>query len=71
MIITLLIVTILISLTVEFAHEVYISSSSLSNWSNSQKASLIAKSGQTLSAGYLRDIISLPYSSTLPQPSLT
>ncbi|MEE8329678.1 MAG: type II secretion system minor pseudopilin GspK [Thermodesulfovibrionia bacterium] len=62
LIITLLIVTILISLTVEFAHEVYISSSSLSNWSNAQKASLIAKSGQTLSTSYLRDIISLPYS---------
>jgi len=62
LIITLLIVTVLISLTVEFAYEVYISSSSLSNWSNAQKASLISKSGQTLSTSYLRDIISLPYS---------
>jgi general secretion pathway protein K len=61
LIITLLIVTVLISLTVEFAYEVYIGTTALSNWSNAQKASLIAKSGQTLSSNYLRNIRKLSY----------
>ncbi|MBI5098233.1 MAG: type II secretion system minor pseudopilin GspK [Nitrospirae bacterium] len=55
LIITVLIVTILVALVVEFAYEVYIDTSSLSNWANAQKASLIAKSGQTLSAKYLEE----------------
>jgi general secretion pathway protein K len=56
LIITVLIVTILVALVVEFAYEVYIDTSSLSNWTNAQKASLIAKSGQTLSTKYLTEI---------------
>ncbi len=55
LIITVLIVTILVALVVEFAYEVYIDTSSLSNWTNAQKASLIAKSGQTLSTKYLEE----------------
>lgn len=61
LIITLLIVTILTSLTMEFAYEVYIGTAALSNWSNAQKASLIAKSGQILSSNYLSDIGKLRY----------
>lgn len=56
LIITLLLVTILTGLVVDFVYEVYIDSSSLSNWSNAQRASLIAKSGQTISAEFIRDI---------------
>jgi general secretion pathway protein K len=56
LIITVLIVTILVALVVEFAYEVYIDTSSLSNWTNAQKASLIAKSGQTLSTKYITEI---------------
>jgi len=56
LIITLLIVTILVALVVEFAYEVYIDTTSLSNWENAQKASLIAKSGQALSARYLAEL---------------
>jgi len=52
-IITVLIVTILVALVVEFAYEVYIDTSALSNWTNAQKASLIAKSGQTLRFKYI------------------
>jgi general secretion pathway protein K len=57
LIITVLIVTILVALVVEFAYEVYIDTSSLSNWTNAQKASLIAKSGQTLSTKYLEEAL--------------
>ncbi|RJR22495.1 MAG: general secretion pathway protein GspK [Nitrospiraceae bacterium] len=56
LIITLLLVTILTGLVVDFVYEVYIDSSSLSNWSNAQRASLIAKSGQAISAEFIRDI---------------
>jgi len=56
LIITLLLVTILTGLVVDFVYEVYIDSSSLSNWSNAQRASLIAKSGQVISAEFIRDI---------------
>ena len=52
-IITVLIVTILVALVVEFAYEVYIDTAALSNWTNAQKASLIAKSGQTLRFKYI------------------
>ena len=56
LIITLLLVTVLVALVVDFVYEVYIDTSSLSNWSNAQKASFIAKSGQTLSTEFLKDI---------------
>ncbi len=61
LIVTLLIVALLLSLAVEFAYEVYVDTNALSNWSNAQKASLIAKSGQTLSSNYLKDMKKLPY----------
>ncbi len=61
LIITVLIVTILVALVVEFAYEVYIDTSSLSNWTNAQKASLIAKSGQTLSARYITELSQSTY----------
>ncbi len=63
LIVTLLIITILISLTVEFVYEVYIGTTALSNWSNAQKASLIAKSGQTLSSHYLGEFGKFSYTS--------
>jgi general secretion pathway protein K len=61
LVVSLLIVTLLIGLAVEFAYEVYVDSASLSNWHNAQKASLIAKSGQTLSYNYIKDTAKLPY----------
>jgi general secretion pathway protein K len=61
LIVTLLIVTILISLTVEFAYDVYIDTSAVSNWKNAQKASLIAKSGQTVSSSFLKEVSLLTY----------
>lgn len=61
LVVALLIVTLLISLAVEFAYEVYVDSASLSNWHNAQKASLIAKSGQALSYNYIKDTANLPY----------
>ncbi len=56
LIITLLLITILVGLVVNFVYEVYIDSSTLSNWSNAQRASFIAKSGQTLSTQYLKEV---------------
>jgi general secretion pathway protein K len=56
LIITLLLITILTGLVVDFVYKVYIDSSSLSNWGNAQKASFIAKSGQVLGAEFIRDI---------------
>ena len=56
LIVTLLMVTILTGLVVDFVYDVYIDTSSLSNWSNAQKASLIAKSGQNLSTRYLDEV---------------
>jgi general secretion pathway protein K len=56
LIITLLLVSILVGLVVNFVYEVYIDTSTLSNWSNAQKASLIAKSGQTLGALHLKEV---------------
>ncbi len=61
LIITLLLITILIGLVVNFVYEVYIDSSTLSNWSNAQRASLIAKSGQALSTRYLKEVKKNPY----------
>ncbi len=56
LIITLLLITILTGLVVDFVYEVYIDSSTLSNWSNAQKASLIAKSGQALSSEFITEL---------------
>jgi general secretion pathway protein K len=62
LIITLLLVTVLVSLVVNFVYEVHIDSSSLSNWSNAQRASFIAKSGQTLGSQYIDGIREAEYS---------
>lgn len=62
LIITLLLISILVALVVDFVYEVYIDSSSLSNWSNAQQASLIAKSGQNISTLYLKEISLSSYS---------
>jgi len=62
LIITLLLVTVLVSLVVNFVYEVHIDSSSLSNWSNAQRASFIAKSGQTLGSQYIDEIREAEYS---------
>ena len=61
LIVTLLLVTVLISLVVNFAYEVHIDSSSFSNWSNAQRASFIARSGQTLASQYLDEIEEYTY----------
>jgi general secretion pathway protein K len=63
LLITLLIITLLISITVEFIYEVYVSTSALSNWGNAQKATLIAKSGQALTTTYLKELKRLSYTS--------
>lgn len=56
LIITLLLVAVLVALVTNFVYEVYMDSSALSNWSNAQRASYIARSGQNISAGYLKEI---------------
>ncbi|GBE03693.1 MAG TPA: general secretion pathway protein GspK [Nitrospirae bacterium] len=61
LIITLLMVSILISLVVNFVYEVHIDSSSLANWSNAQRASIIARSGQALGSRYLDKITEYTY----------
>jgi general secretion pathway protein K len=61
LIITLLLVTILVSLVVNFVYEVQIDMSTLSNWSYAQKASFIAKSGQNLSKQYISELGSEAY----------
>ncbi len=61
LLITLLLITILTGLVVKFAYGVYMGTSMLSNWSNAQKASLTAKSGQTLSSKYLEDVKTQAY----------
>lgn len=62
LIITLLLISIMVALVVDFVYDVYIDSASLSNWGNAQKASLVAKSGQTLSTLYLQEIKKSPFS---------
>ncbi|MEN8262387.1 MAG: type II secretion system minor pseudopilin GspK [Nitrospirota bacterium] len=56
LIVTLLLISILTGLVVDFVYDVHIDTSFLSNWSNAQKAALIAKSGQNLSTMYFDDI---------------
>ncbi len=70
LIITILLITILTGLVVDFVYDVYIDSTRLSNWSNAQRASLIAQSGQTLSSEFITIINKQKYtdirSLTLP-----
>jgi general secretion pathway protein K len=61
LIITLLLISIMVGLVVDFVYNVYIDTSSLSNWGNAQKASLIAKSGQTISTLYLKEAQLIKY----------
>ena len=61
LIITLLLITILVGLVVNFVYDVHLDSSSLSNWSNAQKASLVAKSGQSLSTNFLTRVNNYNY----------
>jgi general secretion pathway protein K len=56
LIITLLLISILIALVVNFVYAVFIDTSSMSNWSNAQRASFIARSGQNLSTEYIKEI---------------
>jgi len=56
LIITLLLISILVGLVVNFVYEVYIDSSAVSNWSNAQRASYIAKSGQNIAATFIKQI---------------
>ncbi len=59
LIITLLVVALLTSMVVEFAYGVYANTSMLHNWQASQEASLIAKSGISLSEVYLKELLSM------------
>ncbi len=61
LVITLLLLTILTAVVVEFAYSVYINTSSLTNWINAQKASLLGRSGQSLISNYINDIKKLLY----------
>lgn len=61
LIITILLVAILVTFVTEFAYEVYIDTTSLSNWRNAQRASLIAKSGQAICASYLKPALDSKY----------
>ena len=60
LIITLLLISILVGLVVNFVYEVYIDSSAVSNWSNAQRASYIAKSGQNIAATFIKQINNYP-----------
>lgn len=64
LIITLLLITILTGLVVDFVYEVYIDTTTLSNWGNAQRASLIAKSGQTIITEFIDLVKSETYTYT-------
>jgi general secretion pathway protein K len=63
LIVTLLLVTILVALVVNFVYDVHIDMSTVSNWSYAQKASFIARSGQNLSTRYISELNKESYSS--------
>lgn len=58
LIVTLLALVIITALVVEFSYEVYISTNNLYIWRDSQRLSIMAKSGVNVSAKYLSDILS-------------
>jgi len=60
LIITLLLLTILTGITVEFAYSVYINTSALANWIDAQKASLLNKSAQEFVLSHLNEIMKTP-----------
>lgn len=66
LIITLLLLTLLTGIAVEFAYSVYISTSSLTNWINAQKASLFGKSGQGLISNHINETKNISDEVNLP-----
>ncbi|MDI6801257.1 MAG: type II secretion system minor pseudopilin GspK [Thermodesulfovibrionales bacterium] len=56
LVITLAILVVITAMVVEFAHGVYTTTTSLHNWKESQRLSLIAESGLSLGANALSDI---------------
>jgi general secretion pathway protein K len=72
LIITLLLITILTGLVVDFVYEVYIDTAALSNWGNAQRASLLARSGQAISTEVIAEVKNDTYTDTreveLPLP---
>jgi general secretion pathway protein K len=72
LVIVLLLVAMITALVVEFAYEIYADTAAADNWANAQRASLIAKSGQTFSSEFLKEIPGYDYTSTrelsLPVP---
>ncbi|MDO8282379.1 MAG: type II secretion system minor pseudopilin GspK [Thermodesulfovibrionia bacterium] len=72
LVIVLLLVAMITTLVVEFAYEIYTDTSSVANWVDSQRASLIAKSGQAFSSEYLKVVKDKDYTHTkdiaLPVP---
>lgn len=65
LVITLVIAAILTAMVAEFAYGVYTSTASLGNWKESQRLSLIARSGVRLSVKTISDLYRL-YSYTYP-----
>jgi general secretion pathway protein K len=62
LILTLMVVTIITAMVVEFAYGVYVSTNSLNNWQASQRLSLVAKSATQLGSGLLAEKAALlPY----------
>jgi general secretion pathway protein K len=59
LVVTLLAVALITALVVEFSYGVYVGTSNLYNWRDSQRLSLLARSGVNVSARMLADIIGL------------
>lgn len=64
LVIVLLLVAMITALVVEFAYEIYTDTSSVANWVDSQRASLIAKSGQAFSSEYMKEVKGKDYTYT-------
>ena len=58
LVVTLLALVIITALVAEFSYGVYIRTNNLYNWRDSQRLSIMAKSGVNVSAKYLSDILS-------------
>jgi general secretion pathway protein K len=61
LVITLLVLVIITALVVEFSYGVYTGTSDLYNWRDSQRLSVMAKSGVNVSAKYLLELLSTTY----------
>ncbi len=59
LVLTLLAVAIITAMVVEFSYDVYVSTSSLYNWQNSQKLSLAARSAARLGPGLISEMIAM------------